>query len=178
MISETETPVMFHSSLSRALSCTKSGDKIYAMPGVYTCSILPWIESNIEIIGFGGSNQQIIFESGDSVGDIFINCNAERVVFSGVTIRTTSELQCLVMIHSGFVVFNDCIIDGANQTRNALIALSKAKAELQKCLIMNEKEKGIISRKGSVVINRDIEFNLNCCGETVDKTPQMEIEGV
>lgn len=169
---------MFHSSLSRALSCAKSGDKIYVMPGLYSSSILPWIESNIEIIGFGGTNDQIVLESGDSVGDIFINCNAEKVVITGLTVRASSELQCLVMIHSGFVAFNDCVLDGTHQTRNALIALSKARTEIEKCKIINEKGNGIVSRKGSIVINRDIELNLNSCDQTIEKSSQMELEGI
>lgn len=160
---------MFHNNLSHALTYINSGDKVYVMPGLYSCQTLPWIETDIEINGFGGPNDQIILESSDSVGDIFVNCNSKSVAFNGLTLRATSELQCLVMIHSGSVSFTDCVLDGTNQTRNALIALSKAKVQIENCKIINEKGNKIVSRKGSVVINRDdIQMDLN--GDGIDKS--------
>ncbi|CAG2121060.1 unnamed protein product, partial [Medioppia subpectinata] len=145
MINDTTVEFEFHKNFGQALASVKSGDKIFVMPGLYSCPILPWIESDIEVKGICGTADEIIIEAKESIGDIFINCNALKVVFSGLTFRSTSELQCLLMIHKGFVTFNDCVLDGNHQTRNALIVLSKAKVEIENCRIVNESGNSIIS---------------------------------
>ncbi|XP_054164417.1 SHC SH2 domain-binding protein 1-like [Oppia nitens] len=156
-----DVSIMSHTSLYSALKYVKSGDKIFITTGVYSCPSLPWIESDIEIHGLGANVDEIVIEAMDSVGDIFINCNSNRILFSGLSLKSTSELQSLLMIHKGFVILNDVVLDGDHQTRNALTVLSKAKVELENCKIINEKEEGIITRKGSLIFNRDIEQNLD-----------------
>jgi hypothetical protein len=167
---------MFHNTVSKAIRSAKSGDKIYVMPGIYSCASLPWIENDIEIYGFGEPKEQIVLQSSDSVGDIFLNCNSSKLMFSGITLKATSEMQCLVMIHSGFVAFNNCILDGTNSARNTLIVLSKAKVEINKCEILNEREDGIISRKGSVVINKDSSASVGLNFKTMPNNKKVDEE--
>jgi len=104
-----------------------------------------------------------------------LNCNSNKVTFSGLTFEATSEMQCLVMIHSGCVAFNNCVLDGANCARNTLIVLSKAKVEIDNCDVRNERGEGIISRKGSVIINKDV-VNTNSKTNTRDGMDSMEVE--
>jgi hypothetical protein len=170
---------MFHNTVSKAIRSAKSGDKIYVMPGVYSCASLPWIENDIEINGFGETKEQIVLQSSDSVGDIFLNCNSSKLMFSDITLKATSEMQCLVMIHSGFVAFNNCILDGTNSARNTLIVLSKAKAQIDKCEVRNECEDAIISRKGSVVIIKDSSTSVGLSSKTMpnnNKTNGIQVD--
>lgn len=155
-VQATETldkPISFHSNFVKAINSSKTGDKIYISPGIYMCDALPWIEYDIEVRGLSLSNKDVIIHSADSVGDIFLNCNAEQILLENLTIRTTVETQCIVMIHSGKTLLKNCILDGGNCARNGLIVLSKAQAKIEDCNIMHSpKNSGIISRPGGDVI--------------------------
>lgn len=156
---ESEIAIEIHKSFINALYSAKSGDKIYLMPGIYRCSTLPWIENDIEIYGFGDSRDKIVLQTNDSVGDVFLSCNSSKLLFSGITLQSTSEIQSLVMIHSGFVSFNNCVLDGFNGTRNTIIVLSKAKVQIDNCDVRYQRGDGIVCKQGSVVINNGIDIS-------------------
>ncbi|KAI1285454.1 SHC SH2 domain-binding protein 1 -like protein B [Halotydeus destructor] len=158
-----DTPVEFHNTLEKALQSSRSGDKIYILPGTYICESLPWIESDIEITGISGNKDDVILQASDAVGDIFVNCSSSAILISNVTLVTPAETQCILMVHTGLTSLSNCVLDGGKCARNSIIALSKAEVTLDNCQIIHEKNStGILKKPGSNV--------------TIDGTEQMEFE--
>jgi len=160
-------PVVMHGTLDKLLKNCKSGDKVFIFPGVYVCDALPWIEFDIEISGIAGKREEIVLEASESVGDIFLNCSANAILISNLTLRTSAETHCIVMIHSGLTNLTNCLLDGGMSARNSIIALSKAEVALDDCKILHDGEQsGIVSRPGSNVtlegaaIGQDISHHL------------------
>lgn len=145
-------PIVFHGTLDKLLKVCRSGDKVYILPGLYVCDALPWIDFDIEICGLASSRDEVILQASDSVGDIFLNCNASAVLISNLTLRTPAETHCIVMIHAGLTNLVNCLLDGGKCARNSIIALSKAEVALDDCQIIHEgKQNGIVTRPGSNV---------------------------
>lgn len=149
----------FHNSLKRAIQMAKSGDKIFVVPGVYQCETLPWIEDEIDIMGCGQNNADVVIQSSDSVGDIFLTCKSNSVRISNLTFRASSDIQCILMVHSGNVFLNECVLDGTQGAKNTMIVLSKGKVILDGCnLIHADKSDGIVSSVGGIIIrNKNME---------------------
>jgi hypothetical protein len=141
----TEKHVLFHNNLAKAIRFCKNGDKLLILPGVYVCDTLPWIEKNITVQGLGDKREDVVLEADEAVGDVFLNCGAEEVTISNLSLRTRAETHSILMVHSGVTTVSNCVID-CRKSRNSIMALSKVRVLLQDSQV---DEKKIAARPGS-----------------------------
>ncbi|RWS04367.1 SHC SH2 domain-binding protein-like protein [Dinothrombium tinctorium] len=152
-----ENKMFFHHSLSDALSEAANGDVIWIMPGVYENDLSLWIDVDVTIHGISRSSDDVILTASEDIGDVFLHCCSSNIELSNLTLRTSADTQCMVMVHNGLTKLNTCILDGTSCTKNVLITLSRAKVAIDNCEI-NSKEatNGINIRPGGdVTINGD-----------------------
>lgn len=137
-----EIELSFHKTFAHLLKSCNSGDRVLILPGSYVCDALPWIEVDLEIIGLTEDPAQVVLQSTESVGDVFINCNASAIRMQNITIRTPVETQSVIMVHTGITDLINCIVDGGKVARNTLVALSKADVAMDNCKIIHKDSTG------------------------------------
>ncbi|RWS24936.1 hypothetical protein B4U80_13151 [Leptotrombidium deliense] len=142
--------IMFHSSLNAAIASSVSGDKIVIFPGLYMCDSLPWLDFDITIEGMTTHCDEVVLQSSEDVGDVFLHCNAKEIEMSNITWRTSATTRCILMVHNGLVRLNNCVFGGTDQSQKAFITLSNARVALDKCNISNNE---IVCSGGDVLLN-------------------------
>jgi hypothetical protein len=179
---EQETPLLFHRSLPKAVKTAKSGDKICILPGDYVCQSLPWIDFDVEIIGIGKTPSSVVLTACEAVGDLFLNCSSNAIRIKNMTIRTSSETQSVITVHSGLTDLVNCVIDGSKCSNSTVVVLSKADVSLDNCKVIHrhhgrgidKKVGGNVSVDGEIISDgedRENDASQESLGDTNDKTP-------
>lgn len=145
-------PIVFHRTFRAVLETIKDGDVVYVLPGVYHCDALPWIECDVQIVGLGSKREDIVLLASDTIGDMFLNTNANALLIENVTLKTSAETNCIVLVHAGSTTLSNCVLDGGSSARNSIVALSKAEVALDDCVVIHSgRLSGIQQRPGSNV---------------------------
>lgn len=66
------------------------------------------------------------------VGDVFINCSTSRLNLRNITVKVMRPMQCVLMVHSGVVMMENCHIDGGSATV-PITVLNNAELHMTDC---------------------------------------------
>ncbi|XP_053201600.1 SHC SH2 domain-binding protein 1 homolog A-like [Panonychus citri] len=136
-------PIIFHQDLPSAFSAAYSGDKVLILPGTYACVTTLWITKDISVTGIGLTKEEVILESSDPTGEIFLHCASNDVSISNLTFRTADSSQGLLQVHFGQTHLKDCTLDGG-QCRTALTGqLFLTECNIPHAFTLNEPESSI-----------------------------------
>ncbi|GAB6019848.1 Shc SH2-domain binding protein, variant 2 [Chamberlinius hualienensis] len=148
------TIVEHHSLFSSAVSAIYENDTIWLFPGVYTCDGLGWFDDSITIEGRGTKPEDVVIKvSGNT--DIFMNCNAQDLKISNVTIEATSNQFSTLMVHRGCTTLKNCIIKGGQV---GVYSNSYAEAVLYGCRIVGTELCGVNAQAFCSVTVKECEF--------------------
>jgi len=142
-----ETPLLFHRCFGSALRACHSGDSIYITPGEYLCNSVPWIDFDVDIIGLG-TYSKIIITASESIGDVFLNCAADNIRFTNLTLRTKSEMQSVITVHSGKTEVISCIVDSVKCSKSTIVALTRGSVITKNCKFVHETSESWGSKQG------------------------------
>lgn len=140
--------IEFHHSLGNAVAAAQEREKILLLPGIHTCAGLPWIDKEISVEGVGDLADTILVPT--DVGDIFINCCASVLKLSNVTVRVREHVECVLMVHTGLVIMENCHIDGGCADVSIAI-LSKAELHMTGCKVETPRGIDIDPQPGAVL---------------------------
>lgn len=138
----------FHYSLGHAISASQERDQILLLPGIHTCAGLPWIDKDITVEGAGDRENTVLTPT--DVGDVFINCSTSRLKLRNITVKVTRPMQCVLMVHSGVVMMENCHIDGGSATV-PITVLNNAELHMTDCEVETAQGNDIDVRPGGVL---------------------------
>lgn len=113
------------------------------MPGNYACVTTLWITKDISILGVSAKKEDVVLESNDPTGEIFLHCASDEVYISNITLRTTDPSHGILQVHFGQTHLKDCILDGG-QCRTTLSGqLYLTECNIPHPFTLNESESSI-----------------------------------